>query len=134
MTQVEFLEKLWLSYQKMCKEKCIDAGTKERFMAAQQPKHYSTDTLLVKTQKPTSPLLVKTQKPTSPLAEQHVPDINVREINTVKDLTPLFKIYKGNDFILTRTELRKIIEDAINRGYELGKKEAEEVAHYQLSR
>jgi len=123
MTQVEFLEKLWLSYQKMCKEKCIDAGTKERFMAAQQPKHYSTDTLLV-----------KTQKPTSPLAEQHVPDINVREINTVKDLTPLFKIYKGNDFILTRTELRKIIEDAINRGYELGKKEAEEVAHYQLSR
>ena len=110
MTQVEFLEKLWLSYKKMCKEKCIEIGTKERFMDAQQPKRYSTDTLLI------------TQKSTSLMIKQHAPDICKRDKHKVEKL-PLFKIHKDNDFILTRSELRKIIEDAIQRGYKLGKEE-----------
>jgi len=59
MTQTDFLEKQWLRYEKICKEKGMDAGTKEAFMERQSPKDFKPDYLLDKTPK-TPCLIVKT--------------------------------------------------------------------------
>ncbi len=94
MTHVEFLERQWVSYQKVCKEKNMNSGTKEEFIKRNTPKDYTPDCLLNVTYK--------------------------AECLHVK--APLFKAEEN--VTLSRRELRHMLEDAAQLGYELGKESA----------
>jgi len=94
MTQTDFLEKQWLRYEKICKEKGMDAGTKEAFMERQSPKDFKPDYLLDKTPK-TPCLIVK---------------------------TPLMK--PEENITISRRELKRMLEEVALRAYELGIKES----------
>ena len=93
MTHEEFLEKQWLRYEKICKEKGMDAGTKEAFIERQSPKHFKLDCLLERTPKSLC--------------------LSVRE--------PLLKAEEN--ITLSRRELRRMLEEVALRAYELGKGE-----------
>lgn len=92
MTQDEFLEKQWLTYKKVCEEKGMDTGTKEAFIERNTPKDYKPDQLLEVTPKPTC----------------------------LKVKTPLMKAEEN--VTISRRELRRMLQDAAQRGYELAKK------------
>lgn len=94
MTQHEFLEKQWQMYEKVCLEKGMDAGTKEAFIERQTPRNFTADTLL-----------------------ETRPKSNVLHVKT-----PLFKTEEN--ITMSRRELRRMLEDAAQRGYELGIKES----------
>lgn len=93
MNQEQFLEKQWEWYQKICKEKDMDAGTKEDFIKRNSPSDFKPDYLLNKTPKP--------------------PCLSVR--------TPLMK--PEENITISRRELRRMLEEVAQRGYELGKGE-----------
>ena len=94
MTQTEFLEKQWLRYEKICKEKGMDAGTKEAFIERQSPKDFKPDYLLDVT--PKSKCL-------------HVK-------------TPLMQAEEN--ITLSRRELKSMLEEVALKAYELGTKES----------
>lgn len=89
MNQAEFLETLWDTYQKVCEQRKIDPGTKEAFIMRNMPKGYKPDDLLDKAPKP-------------------------------KSLMPKAPLFKAEENItISRRELRKMLEDAAQRGYTL---------------
>lgn len=94
MTHDEFIEKQWLRYEKICKEKGMEAGTKEAFIERQTPKNFTVDTLLE-------------IKPKSTCLHVKVPLLKAEENITI-----------------SRRELRKMLEEVAQRGYELGLKES----------
>jgi|GEM_PF-5372636 len=94
MTQDEFIEKQWLRYEKICKEKGMEAGTKEAFIERQTPKNFTVDTLLE-------------TKPKSTCLHVKVPLLKAEE-----------------NITMSRRELRKMLEEVAQRRYELGLKES----------
>ena len=102
MTQTEFLEKQWLRYEKICKEKGMDAGTKEAFIERQSPKEYKPDQLLEKKEKAQSLIKVEDK-------------IVVEE---VIEIAPLFKIKKCEEYILTHEQLCNYLQKAFEAGRE----------------
>ena len=90
----EELNQKWVFYKSACDAKGIDAGTKEDFIKRNSPKNFKPDYLIDVTPKP--------------------------ECLSAK--TPLFKAEEN--ITLSRRELRRMLEDAAQRGYELGIKES----------
>lgn len=93
MSQEEFLKKHWASYQKRCVQLGIETGTKEGFITRNTPKDYKPDYLTEKT----------------PKAE------------CLKIKTPLFKAEEN--ITIPRRVLKRMLEDAAKRGYQLAIKE-----------
>ena len=94
MTHEEFLEKQWLRYEKICKEKGMEAGTKEAFIERQTPKNFTVDTLLE-------------IKPKSTCLHVKVPLMQAEENITI-----------------SRRELKSMLEEVALKAYELGTKES----------
>jgi len=94
MMNTEELHRQWAFYKSACDAKGIDAGTKEDFIKRNTPKDFKPDYLLEVTPK---------------LGCLHV-------------RIPLFKAEEN--ITLSRRELRHMLEDAAQRGYELGVKES----------
>ena len=94
MTHQEFLEKQWATYKKICDQKGMDTGTKEAFIERNTPKDYKPDQLLEVTPKPAC----------------------------LKVKTPLMKAEEN--VTISRRVLRRMLEDATKRGYELGKEDS----------
>lgn len=88
------LEQQWAFYKSVCDAKGIDAGTKEEFIKRNTPKDFKPDYLLEVTPK---------------LECLHVK-------------TPLFKAEEN--ITISRRVLKRMLEDAVQRGYELGIKES----------
>ena len=74
--------------------RAIDAGTKEAFFERQMPKNYTVDTLLERREK--------------------MPSL-------IKERLPLFQAEEN--VTLSRRELKKMLLEAAQRGYELGMSE-----------
>lgn len=89
MNQAEFLEKQWEAYRQKCIELNIEIGTKEGFIARNTPKGFKPDDLLDKAPKP--------------------------ECLTI--IPPLMKVEEN--ITISRRVLRKMLEIAAQKGYEL---------------
>lgn len=87
------LEQQWASYKATCDQNGMDAGTKEDFIKRNTTKDFKPDYLLDKTPKP--------------------PCLKVK--------TPLMKAEEN--IIISRRELRRMLQDAAQRGYDLAKEE-----------
>lgn len=83
----------WVFYKSMCDEKGMDAGTKEAFIKRNTIKEYKPDHLLEVNPKP----------------------------ECLRVETPLFKAEEN--ITISRRVLKRMLEDAVERGYELAKKE-----------
>lgn len=94
MTHDEFIEKQWLRYEKICKEKGMEAGTKEAFIERQTPKNFTVDTLLE-------------IKPKGAYLHVKVPLMQAEE-----------------NITLSRRELKRMLEEVALKAYELGTKES----------
>lgn len=88
------LHRQWVFYKSMCDEKGMDSGTKEDFIKRNSTKDFKPDYLLDRNPKP--------------------------ECLRVK--TPLMK--PEENITIPRRVLRRMLEDAAKRGYELGKEES----------
>ena len=94
MTQEEFLNKQWEGYKKICDKKGIESGTKEDFITRNTPKDFKPDYLL-----------------------DVVPKGKCLHVKT-----PLMQAEEN--ITISRRELRRMLEDVAQRGYELGKESA----------
>ena len=113
MNHTEFLEKQWIRYEKVCKEKNFPAGTKEAFIERQTPKRFTNDDFLVGAEReekkhdlmpPPSPIKV-----TADILET----VGVEAI-------PLFKIKRCDEYILTHDQL----VEYLTKAYEAGRQSA----------